>query len=72
MLTANEVVAERFYWLDAPFIYRVHEKPEEEKIVELNKALHNFGYKVKGQNDDICQKAFEQILKEVKGKKKKA
>ena len=69
MLTANEVVAERFYWLDAPFIYRVHEKPEEEKIVELNKALHNFGYKVKGQNDDIKPKAFEQILKEVKGKK---
>ena len=53
MLTANEVVAERFYWLNAPFIYRVHEKPEEEKIVELNKALFNFGYKLKGKKDGV-------------------
>ncbi len=68
MLTANEVVAERFYWLNAPFIYRVHEKPEEEKIVELNKALFNFGYKLKGKKDDIKPKAFSQILEDVKGK----
>ena len=31
MLTANETVAERFYFLNAPFIYRVHETPDEEK-----------------------------------------
>lgn len=68
MLTANEVVAERFYWLSAPFIYRVHEKPEEEKIAELNKALFNFGYRVKGKKDDINPKSFEQILEDVKGK----
>ena len=37
MLTANETIAEKFYWLEAPFIYRVHEKPSEEKIDELNK-----------------------------------
>ncbi len=68
MLTANETIAERFYWLKAPFIYRVHEKPEEEKIAELNKYLYNFGYRIKGRKDDIKPKAFQQVLDEVKGK----
>lgn len=68
MLTANETVAERFFWLGAPFIYRVHEKPDEEKIAELNKYLFNFGYKIKGKKDDIKPKAFSMVLKEVKGK----
>ena len=68
MLTANETVAERFYWLNAPFIYRVHEKPDEEKIKELNKYLFNFGYKIKGKLDNVKPKSFAQILEEVKGK----
>ncbi len=68
MLTANETVAERFYWLEAPFIYRVHEKPDEDKVKELNKYLFNFGYRIKGKLDDVKPKAFSQILEDVKGK----
>ena len=68
MLTANETVAERFYWLELPFIYRVHEKPDEDKVIELNKYLFNFGYRIKGKLDDVKPKAFSQILEEVKGK----
>ena len=68
MLTANETVAERFYWLEAPFIYRVHKKPDEDKVKELNKYLFNFGYRIKGKLDDVKPKAFSQILEEVKGK----
>lgn len=68
MLTANETVAERFYWLNAPFIYRVHENPDEDKVKELNKYLYNFGYKIKGKMDEIKPKAFSQILEDVKGK----
>lgn len=37
MLSANETIAERFYWLEAPFIYRVHEEPDIDKVKELNK-----------------------------------
>ena len=37
MLTANESVAEKFYWLQAPFIYRVHDVPDIEKVNDLNK-----------------------------------
>lgn len=68
MLTANETVAEKFYWLNAPFIYRVHEKPDEEKVTDLNKSLYNFGYRIKGKKDDVKPKAFSDILEDVKGK----
>ena len=68
MLTANETVAETFYWLEAPFIYRVHEEPEEEKIQELNKFLYNFGYKIKTSNDTVHPKAFAEVLEDIKGK----
>ena len=68
MLSANEAVAEKFYWLEAPFIYRVHEKPDLEKIQELNKFLFNFGLKIKANKDNIHSKEFSKILEEVKGK----
>ncbi len=68
MLTANETVAETFFWLNAPFIYRCHEKPDEDKISDLNKYLYNFGYKIKGNKEDIQPSSFSKILEEVKGK----
>ena len=68
MLTANEAVAEKFYWLEAPFIYRVHEVPDQEKITELNKFLFNFGYRIKGSKENIHPKMFSDILEAVKGK----
>lgn len=67
MLTANEVIAERFFWLEAPFIYRVHEVPDDDKIDELNKFLYNFGYKIKGNKDNIHPKAFAEVLEKIKG-----
>ena len=68
MLTANETVAEKFFWLDAPFIYRVHEEPDLEKVQELNKFLFNFGLKIKANKDNIYPKEFSKVLDEIKGK----
>ena len=68
MLTANETVAEKFFWLDAPFIYRVHEEPDLEKIRELNKFLFNFGLKIKANQDNIYPKEFAKVLDDIKGK----
>lgn len=69
MLIANETVAEKFYWLQAPFIYRNHEAPDLDKIKDLNKTLFNFGYKIKVSKDDIVYpNEFAKILEEVKGK----
>ena len=68
MLTANETIAEKFYWLEAPFIYRVHEVPDMEKIEELNKFLWNLGYRIRGSKENIHPKAFADVLEQVKGK----
>ena len=69
MLIANETVAEKFYWLQAPFIYRNHEAPDLDKIKDLNKVLYNFGYKIKISKEDIIYpNEFAKILEDVKGK----
>jgi len=68
MLTANETIAEKFYWLQAPFIYRVHEEPDLEKVKELNKFLFNYGLKIKASKDNIYPKEFAKVLDEIKGK----
>ena len=67
MLTANETVAEKFYWLEAPFIYRVHEVPDYDKIEETNKFLFNIGEKIKVNKDNIRPKAFSEVLEKLKG-----
>ena len=68
MLIANETIAEKFYWLEAPFIYRVHEDPDLEKVEELNKFLSNLKLKIKTSGEKIHSKSFAQILEKVKGK----
>ncbi len=68
MLIANETIAEKFFWLEAPFIYRVHPEPDMEKIRELNSFIWNLGYRIKAGKDNIHPKAFAEVLEEVKGK----
>ena len=68
MLTANETVAEKFYWLNSPFIYRVHEEPDIDKVKDLNKFLYNFNLKIKFANEKVYPKEFAKILDEIKGK----
>ena len=68
MLTANETIAERFYWLEVPFIYRVHEEPDIDKVKELNKFLFNLGYKIHISQDTVHSSSFTKVLDEVKGK----
>ena len=46
MLAANETVAQHFYWLEEPFLYRVHDNPDPEKMQQLSVFLGNFGYRL--------------------------
>ena len=69
MLSANEVIAEKFYWFGSPFIYRVHEEPDIDKVKELNKFLYNFGLNIKFANEKVYPKEFAKVLEKVKGTK---
>lgn len=68
MLVCNETMAGHMYWAEMPFIYRVHEKPDMERINSFNKLIHNFGYMLKG-SQEIHPKELQLLTKEIKGKK---
>jgi ribonuclease R len=67
MLLANETVAEHFHWMNVPFIYRIHEEPNTEKLQRFLEFITNFGYAVKGSANDIHPRALQNILEEVTG-----
>ncbi len=67
MLLCNEVVSEHFYWIGIPFVYRIHEDPDPEKMESLNLMLRTFGYKLKGYRD-VHPKAIQDVLNQIKGK----
>lgn len=68
MLVCNETIAERMYWAEMPFLYRIHEEPSSEKITDFNKFVHNFGYVIKG-TQEVHPKELQLLTKEIKGKK---
>jgi len=68
MLLANETVAEHFFWKEAPFVYRVHEKPDKDKMKEFLTFLRGIGIAVNSDASGINPKTLCGILEKVKGK----
>lgn len=67
MIVANETVASEYFNRDIPFIYRVHDLPSDEKVMDLKTILAPFGYTL-GQNFyDLKPHTFQRLLKKVKG-----
>lgn len=66
MLVANETVAEHFHWMNVPFIYRIHEEPNAEKLQKFLEFVTTFGYVVKGTAGDIHPRALQSILDAVR------
>ena len=69
MLITNETVAEHYFWLNIPFVYRIHETPSPEKMQELGKFVSTFGYTIKGDLEEVHPKALQSIISAIKGKK---
>lgn len=68
MLAANETVAEHFHWLKVPFLYRIHEDPDQEKLQNFMAFAANFGYHVKGRGQ-VHPRALQNLLEEIQGTK---
>ncbi|MCI8615068.1 MAG: ribonuclease R [Lachnospiraceae bacterium] len=74
MLIANETVAQHFYWMEVPFVYRTHDYPDPEKILKLGTFINNFGYhvKVKSGDNEIHPKEIQKLLGKIEGTKEEA
>lgn len=69
MLAANETVAEHFHWLKVPFLYRIHEDPDQEKLLTFMQFAANFGYTVKGKGNSVHPRALQTLLADIAGTK---
>ncbi len=66
MLCANETIAEDFFFREIPFVYRVHERPSEDKTTEFAEFVKALGYIIKRTNSGIHPKEFQKLLAEIK------
>ncbi|MDB8805318.1 ribonuclease R [Romboutsia sp. 1001216sp1] len=67
MLITNETVAEHYFWLNMPFVYRIHETPSADKMQDLSRFISTFGYTIKGDLEEVHPKALQSIIEKIKG-----
>ena len=68
MLAANEAVAKKLLFAKQPAIYRVHDRPDPDRLVDLREVLEGFGYELKGDLSEVPPAAFQKLLAEIEGK----
>jgi ribonuclease R len=68
MLAANEAVAKKLLFAKQPAIYRVHDRPDPDRLVDLREVLEGFGYELKGDLAEVPPSAFQKLLHEIEGK----
>lgn len=66
MLITNETVSENFFWMDIPFVYRVHERPDRDSLEELKAYLISFGVRLKGSLNNVSPKTLATIMEDIK------
>ncbi|MDD4547802.1 MAG: ribonuclease R [Bacilli bacterium] len=69
MIVANETVATAIYFMELPFVYRVHGKPNEEKVNNFLAFIKVLGYTIDVKTNDYTSKTMQYILESLKDKK---
>lgn len=67
MLVCNETIAEAMFYKKVPFVYRIHENPDSEKLQKFKEFAYNLGYVMK-LSDEVHPKELQSIIEKVKGK----
>lgn len=67
MLLANETVAEDYFWQEVPFLYRTHDKPDEDRMKRLGTFINNFGYVLRMPGGQVYPKEIQKLLDKVEG-----
>lgn len=70
MLEANETVAKEFENRHLPFVYRVHEKPDAEKLEGFKEFVESLGYKFGGDLENISPKKIQKFIESIPEDKK--
>lgn len=68
MLSANECVARHMLEQELPFVYRVHETPDPDRMRDLMELLRSFGYHMKGDPESITPKEIQKLLAGMAGR----
>ena len=68
MIAANECVASHIFYMSLPFVYRIHEVPEEERIRSFLAFVSSLGYNVAGDIKDVKPTTMQRILKSLEDK----
>ncbi|MGH9462865.1 MAG: ribonuclease R family protein, partial [Vicinamibacteria bacterium] len=68
MLLANEIVAGHLFRLDVPSLYRIHEKPDEDRVEEFEDFIAGFGYCLRAGAEALKPKNFQKLLKQIDGR----
>lgn len=65
MIVANETVAETIFWMELPFIYRIHDKPNPRKLKEVLQMFAILGIQIKGDIEEFHPQMFKQALDQI-------
>lgn len=68
MIAANETIASHIYYMELPFVYRIHGEPSEEKINQFRKFVSILGYKIVGNRKEITPISMQKMLDQLKDK----
>ena len=68
MIAANETVAEHVFYMGLPFVYRVHEVPDNEKVEEFLNSISMLGYHIVGDRNFVYPKSMKKILDQLRNK----